>query len=90
MGDLLYKSKIFGFSAHSKYSIVVRFIMAAKKEVDVCFVCLEELKLEKALTVLSCGHRLHYKCQFSYSVAKNDGRMLCGMCRAPIMNEEEG
>ena len=86
----MYKSKIFGFSAHSKYSIVVRFIMAAKKEVDVCFVCLEELKLEKALTVLSCGHRLHYKCQFFCSVAKNDGKMLCGMCRAPIMNEEEG
>ena len=64
--------------------------MAAKTEVDVCFVFLEELKQEKALTFLNCGHRLHFKCQFSYSVAKNDGRMLCGMCRAPIMNEEEG
>ena len=67
--------------------------MAAKTEVDVCFVFLEELKQEKALTVLNCGHRLHFrhfKCQFSYLVAKNDGSMLCGMCRAPIMSEEEG
>ena len=64
--------------------------MAAKTETDICFVCLEELKQDEALTLLSCGHKLHVKCQFSYSVAKKTGRMLCGMCRASIMDEQHG
>ena len=88
-GTFLYKSKVFGFLAHTRYA-VIRFVMAAKTEVDNCFVCLEELMQNTALTHLSCGHKLHFKCQFSYSVAKKTGRMLCRMCRAPIMNKQEG
>ena len=64
--------------------------MAAKAETYIGFVCLEELKQDKALTLLSCGHKLHFKCQFSYSVAKKTGRMLCGMCRALIMDKQHG
>ena len=36
--------------------VVIRFVMAEKTEVDICFVYLEELKQDKALTFLSCGH----------------------------------
>ena len=89
-GTFLHKIKIFGFLAHSRYSTIIWFVMAAKTETDICFDGLEKLKQDKALTVLSCGHKLHFKCQFSYSVAKKTGRMLRGMCRAPIMNEQEG
>ena len=86
----MHKIRIFGFLAHFRYSTVIWFVMAAKTEKDICFVCLEELKQDKALTLLSCEHKLHFKCQFSYSVAKKTGRMLRGMCRTPIMNEQEG
>ena len=92
MGDLLYiKADFFVFFlTHSKYNIIIRLVMAENTEGDICFVCLDELKQDKALTILSCGHQLHFKCQFSYSVARKTDRMLCGVCRAPVMDEQEG
>ena len=60
-----------------------------ENEVETCYICLEDIDLNKNSVSLTCGHKLHFDCFMKNMIINNKRRGKCGLCRKEYLSEDD-